>query len=76
VARGYSFDGNKISSKKTTPKIKVAWGQVEYELLHLLKKLNKRDARRYISLRSIKSIQTHILFRVIQGPVESWERAK
>ncbi|MDQ7798991.1 MAG: pyrimidine dimer DNA glycosylase/endonuclease V [Candidatus Edwardsbacteria bacterium] len=76
AARGYRFDGRKISSKRKAPKIKVASGQVEYELRHLLKKLKKRDVRRYISLRSDKNIQTHILFKVIKGPVEGWERAK
>jgi hypothetical protein len=76
AARGYSFDGKKISSKKKAPKIKVAAGQVEYELRHLLKKLKKRDAQRHISILSDKNIQTHTLFKVIKGPVEDWERAK
>jgi hypothetical protein len=76
AARGYSFDGKKIFSEKKAPKIKVATGQVAYELRHLLEKLKLRDGRRYFSLRSQRPVQTHPLFQKSPGPVESWERVK
>lgn len=76
LGRDYNFDRLKIVSGKKAPEIKVTSGQLEYEFGHLLKKLKKRDARRYISFHKEKNIQTHPLFKVIKGPVEEWERPK
>jgi hypothetical protein len=76
LARGYKFDQGKILSHKSGPRIKVARGQVEYEFLHLLNKLKRRDPRRYARQRREGKIAVHPLFRMTAGPVEGWEKLR
>lgn len=76
VSRGYRFDRGKIARVKKIPPIKVARGQVEYERLHLLKKLAIRDHLRYIRQAKLRRLAVHPLFRTTAGPVEDWERLK
>lgn len=70
--RGYSFDGKKIGRKRTGTRISVTKGQLEYERLHLRRKLKKRDPARLADTRT-KNILPHPLFRRVPGVVESWE---
>ncbi|KUK24058.1 MAG: DNA-(Apurinic or apyrimidinic site) lyase / pyrimidine dimer DNA glycosylase [Thermotoga sp. 50_1627] len=49
--RGYRFDIRKIEVVELKEKILVTRGQLEYEFNHLLKKLQKRDLKRYETLK-------------------------
>jgi hypothetical protein len=71
--RGYNFNREKINwnFKRTT--ITVTTGQIEYELKHLLNKLKIRDFNKYKELTQLPSIDTHPMFKIIEGEIESWE---
>ncbi|MEM3361998.1 MAG: pyrimidine dimer DNA glycosylase/endonuclease V [Candidatus Anstonellaceae archaeon] len=74
--RGYNFDSTKVKYYKLLKKIKVSSGQIEYEFLHLLKKLKKRDYKSYKRLLKIntKKILPHPLIQIYRGEKESWEK--
>ena len=74
ASRGYHFDRSKISSTRTSGQIVVSSGQIEYEWQHLCKKLAVRDPGWLTGLKS-KTVAPHPSFRIIQGPIESWEKA-
>jgi len=72
--RGYSFDEKKILYKKEYKnKMTVTEGQLDFEFLHLKKKLKKRDLKKYQEVKKIMALETHPLFYVIKGDIESWE---
>lgn len=74
TARGFAFDGTKLGPRRRHARIPVTFAQVAHERRHLLAKLRLRapaDARR---LRAVACVP-HPLFRVVAGPVASWERA-
>jgi hypothetical protein len=74
--RGYSFDKSKIrAGRPGMERIAVSSGQVAHEWKHLLAKLRVRDPARHKTVREIEKPRLHALFRVKQGPVETWERA-
>jgi hypothetical protein len=72
--RGYSFDPSKIDYRPKT-RMTVTAGQLSYEWRHLLAKLKLRDAARHRQWHLAKP-EPHPCFRVIEGPVTSWERAR
>lgn len=72
--RGYSFSGDKIAGRKRAGKIAVTRGQVDYEWLHLRRKLKLRSPETLRGLRDIDVPEVHPLFRVKAGAVEEWER--
>ena len=72
--RGYSFDKCKIHKKHVRAVITVTLGQVSYEFDHLLAKLEIRDPGLYQKLLQVKEINAHPLFKIVDGPVESWEK--
>jgi Pyrimidine dimer DNA glycosylase len=71
--RNYRFDRNKIDWKFIPDKITVTDGQLEYEVLHLLKKLKTRDTIKFKEVKSIKNHDTVEMFTVIKGGIEKWE---
>lgn len=71
--RGYQFDKRKILRKSSAPKINVTRGQMKYEFNWLRAKLKMRDRTRYKQIKSKTRIETHPLFSVKAGPIESWE---
>ena len=73
LKRGYNFDADKLKNCDFTHKIKVTEGQLRYELMHLLTKLKTRAPGLYTRLKSIKAVEKHPAFEVIDGDVESWE---
>ena len=76
-ARGYRFDESKILKKKPLKNpIAVTRGQLEYEFLHLLRKLKVRDSGRFRELRLEKRVVSHPVFKVKNGAVEDWEIRK
>lgn len=77
LARGYKFDRTKLTRRmKIQEKIPVSEGQLNYEWMHLQKKLYQRDRRLYFKNKSEEKILEHDLFVVIPGAIESWEIIK
>ena len=71
--RAYNFDREKISWNFQPTKLKVTQGQLEYEAAHLLKKLRVRDHNKYKTLKALKVLKVHPLFKIIEGEIEQWE---
>ena len=71
--RNYNFDKSKINWDFNQTRIPVTSKQVEYEFLHLLKKLAQRDPDKYKLLRNVKSPDTVSIFFIINGEIEEWE---
>ena len=74
--RGYKFDASKIDLFENPELIKTTTGQLEFEFIHLLKKLEKRSKEDYDRLVKMNRIDPHRLFHIIPGEIESWERVK
>jgi len=74
--RGYEFDLSKIKKVKFEKKIVVTKGQLAYEFQHLLKKLKKRDFRKYRELKNLKEVEANPIFEVVEGDVEAWEKVR
>jgi hypothetical protein len=74
VKRGYNFDRTKIICKSPfRRKISVTDAQIEYEFLHLKRKLKIRDRKQYRLVVSVEKPDIHPLFKEISGSIESWE---
>ncbi len=74
VARGYSFDPRKVGPVRSRCWIDTSAGQLAYEWQHLLRKLRARSPEHFRRWRELESPEPHSLFRIVPGPVESWER--
>lgn len=74
--RNYNFDIKKIEIPKQFKRININSKQLEYELNHLIKKLEKRSPNEIKKLKAIKKIETNSIFETIQGEIESWEKLK
>jgi hypothetical protein len=74
--RGYAFDRSKLGRRRAGGRVRitVTRGQLEYEWKHLKKKLKARNRTGYLLARTLRIPEVHPLFRMIEGPVESWER--
>jgi len=71
--RGYAFDRSKIGPVRDCDRIAATRGQLEYEWEHLLRKLRRRSPEWYRRMRSLMPV-AHPSFRLISGPVATWER--
>jgi hypothetical protein len=75
--RGYHFDKKRLGHLRTrvgsVPKIPVTSGQLAFEAVHLLRKLEMRSPQLAHGFEASK-VETHVLFVVVSGPVEQWER--
>jgi hypothetical protein len=74
VRGGFHFDVDKIDLKQQCTKIPLKKGQLEYELSHLKTKLKLRDPTRYKNMLAVKKPMVHLLFKIIMGGIESWEK--
>jgi hypothetical protein len=72
--RGYAFDSSKIGPIRDRLGLVSTVGQVEYEWRHLLQKLKRRSPSLHARWRAVARPETHPLFTVRPGAVESWER--
>jgi hypothetical protein len=72
--RGYSFDKNKIRSAPGHVMLAVTSGQIAFEWVHLLAKLNARNPAIYLKWKDMAMPLPHPLFEVRVGDVEVWER--
>jgi len=73
--RGYSFDAARIARGRRTEALAVTRGQLAHEWAHLLDKLRRRDPERFESLRTVRRIAPHPLFRIVPGGVADWEES-
>jgi IS30 family transposase len=76
ISRQYNFDVNKFKRSKKKIIITVTEEQLAYEFIHLLSKLKKRDRERYNNIRKNTKVESHPIFKIIKGPIESWEIIK
>lgn len=85
--RDYNFNKSKIQvfQKEFKEEMTVTRGQLKYEFLHLQKKLINRDIDKFTdNLCSVNTagdydyfkIKTNSLFRIVDGPIEDWEKIK
>jgi hypothetical protein len=72
--RGYSFDVQKIARQRAAQRICETRGQLEYEWVHLGRKLELRSPTIADQLCDIQRPQAHPLFRIIPGDVREWEK--
>jgi len=76
LLRGYAFDGTKLGRVGSAQRILVTEGQLQYEWLWLLNKLQQRSASVYLRHRDVSRPAVHSLFRVVPGPVAEWEHVR
>ena len=74
VVRGYSFDASKFGRVRAVVTIAATAGQLEYEWMHLLRKLRTRNPELFKHWRKLDAPESHPLFRVVTGPIADWER--
>lgn len=74
LTRGYKFDPKKFQKTKLYKKIIVSSGQIEYEITHLLKKIEHRAPQEIKRIE--KQIKTNPIFKTIKGNIEKWEKTK
>jgi len=73
--RGYRFDISKLAQIEPGARLTETTGQLEYEWAHLLAKLEKRSPDAYVRLRLIEMPKPHPLFKIVPGPVRTWEKS-
>ena len=71
--RNYQFDKTKIDWSFSPTQLPVTQGQLAYEKEHLLAKLKIRASANYEFLALTAQVQTHPLFEIVEGGIESWE---
>jgi hypothetical protein len=71
--RGYCFDVVKIGSAGTGESIIATRGQLDYEWMHLKKKLRVRAPSWLDRIQTISRPVPHPMFRIVLGPVADWE---
>lgn len=72
--RGFRFDRSKLGTRTTTTQLNVTTGQMTFERGHLKRKLDLRDPERGEELPPSSILEAHPSFRVVDGPIASWER--
>jgi hypothetical protein len=75
-ARGYGFNRSKINPSRMANKIPVMSGQVLFEWAHLKAKLARRDLPRLERFSGIDLPESHPLFIIVTGEIESWEKGQ
>jgi hypothetical protein len=76
TARGYAFDRTKYQASRMRITMPVTLGQVQYEWTHLRAKLQLRSPATWHDCASSGVPDTHPLFKLRKGVVESWERRR
>lgn len=74
--RGYDFDKGKIKTAPRIKKVQVSRSQLKYEFDWLRDKLKQRNPQKYRELFSVKKIEPHPIFEIIEGEIEEWEKRK
>ena len=73
VQRGYHYDSTKFEEIESVDQISVTTGQIEYERVHLLNKLQKRDPERFENFIHLCDFEPHPIFFIVEGGIEPWE---
>lgn len=73
MERNYRFDKDKIDWNFKPAFMTVTTGQIQYEAKHLLQKLKIRDIEKHHKFKRLKKFEQHPMFKIIDGPIESWE---
>ena len=71
--RNYRFDPSKFEVIEKPSGLTVTVGQLNYEMQHLLNKLQLRDKERYEQIKQLIVVEPHPVFNIIPGDVEDWE---
>jgi hypothetical protein len=71
--RGYAFDSAKIAAVRWPERLDETRDQLLYEWDHLRNKLQRRDPAHYEVCSSIARPRPHPLFRIVPGPIQTWE---
>ena len=74
LERGYRFDKGKIARLRTSKRLTVTSGQIDFEWRHLMKKLEARASQLHEKCPAENTPLPHPLFRVTPGGVADWER--
>lgn len=74
IRRGYAFDAGRIVPGGPGRRLTVTRGQLACEWGHLLAKVERRAPGWLGSLKRVRRVQPHPLFRVVPGDVEDWEK--
>ncbi|MEP6906143.1 MAG: pyrimidine dimer DNA glycosylase/endonuclease V [Gemmatimonadales bacterium] len=72
--RGFRFDASKLGSIEPGLQLTENRGQLEYEWAHLLAKLESRAPAEFLRLQSVDNPEPHPLFKIVPGPVRTWEK--
>jgi hypothetical protein len=73
LTRGFHFNKDKFNDYQSQINLAVTRGQIEFETIHLLKKLKIRDRESYNRLLKETDIDPHPLFKIVDGDIEEWE---
>ncbi len=71
--RGYAFDASKIGDAPAAEVLPATQGQLDYEWMHLKRKLAVRAPEVLMSIETIATPAPHPLFRIEAGGVADWE---
>lgn len=77
LKRGYKFDSSKINIIMfiQAKQMSVTSSQINFEFNHLMDKLKERDTNKFRRMSGIKKIETHPIFNMVSGKIETWEKA-
>jgi len=75
-ARGYAFDRSKLGRTSFGQRIPATDGQLQYEWMWLLRKLQGRSPDVHRRHLNVRRPEPHSLFRVMAGPVAEWEHVR
>ena len=73
LRRQYNFDKQKIDWSFLPASLSVTKGQLQYESVHLLSKIKRRDPKKYKELKTLSSFDPHPIFNLVDGNTEDWE---
>lgn len=74
VDRGFNFSHDKVDFNFRNCSMNVSKGQIEFEMDHLLKKLKERNFSKYEIVKKEKNIESHPLFKEVEGDIAYWEK--
>jgi hypothetical protein len=74
AVRGYRFDRSRITAPDYEGSIEETDGQLLFEMHHLKGKLAARSPQTLERLPASGLPQAHPLFRIVHGPVRTWEK--
>jgi len=74
--RGYRFNAAKIGQRRAGASLQVTQGQLAYEWQLFKYKVAARDPAVLARIQDILEPEPHPLFKITEGPIESWERVR